>query len=291
MGTTALNGQLLDRLKDSNSDLISDKRGLEGDVRGLRDRLAAEERAAQLLGPAIVDGRLEGERVVLVSTPDAPAGLREALLPLLAQSGATLGAQVRLRPGLLAPDSAALLDGLVAQAAVPGQTVPDGVPVDRAMVQLSQVLVRQSGVAAPAAATIQRVLAAYEGEDLIDVEGAAETPGSIAVLLTSGPAAGAAAEAAAEQSRALLVLARQLDARSRGMVVAGPLAATQDNGLLRALRDDAGLSDRLGSVDGADGPTGRNGVVLALEEQVAGGSGSYGTGPGAEAPVPEPASP
>jgi hypothetical protein len=291
VGTTALNGQLLDRLKQSNSDLIGDKRGLEGDVRGLRDRLAAEEQAAALLGPSIVGSRLQGERVVIVSTPDAPASLREQLLPLLAQAGATLGAQVRLRPGLLAPDSATLLDGLVAQAAVPGQPLPEGEPVDQAMTQLSQVLVRQAGVAAPAAATVQRVLAAYEGEDLIDVEGTADTPGSMALLLTAGTPTSVDPGLATAQSRALLVLARQLDARSRGAVVAGPLDATEDSGLLRVLRDDTGLSDRLGSVDGADTPTGRNAVVLALAEQVRGGSGSYGTGPRADSPVPEPASP
>ncbi len=195
---------------------------------------------------------------------------------------------MRLRPALLAPGSAALLDSLVAQTAVAGQPAPEGEPVDQAMIQLSQVLVRQVGVAAPAAATVQRVLSAYEAEDLIDVEGTAGDPGSVALLLTSGPADGMPADQAEAQNRAVIGLARQLDARSRGAVVAGGLDATEDGGVLRALRDDAGLSDRIGSVDGADTPTGRTAVVLALQEQVVGGSGSYGTGPRTDGPLPEP---
>lgn len=297
VGTTALNGPVLDDLNERVTGLTGDKRALEGDLRAAEQRAAAQEQAARLLSPSVVGGRLEGQRVVLVSTPDAPARLREDLLPLLSAAGASVGPSVRLRPGLLDPANGQLLDDLVAQVAVPGAPLPEGEPVDRAVVQLAQVLVARPGVAPPSAETVGRVLAAYQGEDLVDVEGPTDRPATVAVLLSGDPDAdpaaleGEAGDAAAEQVRALLGLARALDTRSSGAVVAGGPAAADEGGLLAALRDDNGVADRVSSVDAADTPTGRLALVLALQEQAAGGAGAYGSGPGADAVLPDPSTP
>ncbi len=295
VGTTALNGPVLDDLNDRVSGLTADKRSLEAQLRTTEQRAAMQEQAALLLTPALLPERLAGQRVVVVSGPDAPARLREDLAPLLVAAGATLGPSVRLRPGLLDPANAQLVDDLVAQVAVPGAELPEGEPVDQAVAQLAQVLVQQPGAEAPSAQTLGRVLAAYQGEDLLDVEGELDEPGTLAVLLVGDPASeapdGAAAEAATEKNRVLLGLARALDVRSGGAVVAGAAASAQDGGVVAALRDDNGIADRVSSVDAADTPTGRLALVLALQEQQGGGSGAYGAGPGAEAPLPDPATP
>lgn len=293
VGTTALNGPVLDDLNSRVSGLTADKRSLEAQLRTVEQRTAAQEQAARLLAPEVLPDRLDGQRVVVVSGPDAPARLREDLLPLLTAAGATLGPSVRLRPGLLDPANAQLIDDLVAQVAVPGAELPQGEPVDQAVAQLAQVLVQRPGVEPPSAQVLGRVLAAYQGEDLVDVEGELDEPGTLAVLLTGDPdpraLEGEAGEAAAERTRALLGLARALDVRSSGAVVAGSAATAQEGGLVALLRDDNGVADRVSSVDAADTPTGRLAVVLALQEQRAGGAGAYGSGPGAEAPLPDPA--
>lgn len=291
VGTTALNGPVLDDLNGRVGRLSGDKRLLEGQLRTSRGRVADEEQAVRTLAPSVVAGRLAGQRVVLVSTPDAPAGMRDDLVPLLTQAGAEIGASVRLRPALLDPASAPLLDDLVARVAVPGVELPQGSPVDRAVAQVAQVLVRPAGTAASTRGTARRVLAAYQGEDLVEVDGDPDSAGSVAVLLTGDPppaALGAAADASAAATDSVLGLARALDARSAGVVVAGTGLSAEERGTVRVLRDDNGVSERISSVDAADTPTGRLAVVLALQEQAAGRAGAYGSGPGADAPLPQP---
>ncbi|MCW2605364.1 MAG: hypothetical protein JWO60_57 [Frankiales bacterium] len=284
VGTTVLGGPVLDDLDRRVSDLSDDKRALEADLEAAGRRSAAEDEAARLLAPGLVSGRLTGQRVVLVSTPDAPVRLREELVPLLTKAGATVGASVRLRPALLDPANRQLLSDLVATAAVPGQDLPDGEPLEQAASQLSQVLVRRAG-SEPAAGTARRVLSAYAGEDLLDVEGSPDAPGTLAVLLTGPAPQGEDAEA---QTRALLGLARTLDVSSSGAVVAGPPASATGEGLLAAVREDGATSDRVSSVDAADTAVGRLAVVLALQEQQTGGSGSYGSAAGVDGPLPTP---
>jgi hypothetical protein len=292
VGTTALNGPVLDDLNGRVAGLTSDKRGLEADLRSAQQRTGDEEAAVKAVTPVVAAGRLTGSRVVLVSTPDAPAGLRDDLVPLLKAAGAQVGASVRLRPALLDPANAALLDDLVAREVVPGLDLPSGQPAVRAVAQLAQVLVRAPGASALPAQTARRVLAAYSGEDLVDVDGAVEPPGSLVVLLggdpPAAPAAGAATDAATARGKVLLALARALDARGGGTVVAGTTGAAQPGGLVAVVRGDNGVSDRVSTVDGADTALGRLAVVLALQQQVQGSAGAYGSGAGAQAPLPSP---
>jgi hypothetical protein len=227
-----------------------------------------------------------------VSTPDAPAGLRDDLVPLLKGAGAQVGATVRLRPALLDPASGALLDDLVAREAVPGLDLPSGQPAARAVTQLAQVLVRGSATPALPAQTARRVLAAYAGEDLVDVDGPVDQPGSLVVVLggdpPASPASGAATDAATARDKVLLALARALDARGSGTVVAGTSGAASPGGLVAVVRGDNGVADRVSTVDGSDTPTGRLAVVLALQQQAQGAAGAYGSGSGAQAPLPSP---
>lgn len=299
VGTTALNGPVLDDLQGRVTGLTREKRILEVDLRAAQQRSTDQERAVSLLSPGVVGGRLADSRVVLVSAPDAPAGLAEDLVPLLRSADATVSLQVRLRPALFDPVNTALLTDLVARVALPGVEAPSGPPVDQALSQLSQVLVHRTGAPAPAAATAQRVLAAYSAEDLIDVEGAAGAGGSLAVVLAAEPVREPAqpvdAKLATEQARALVGLGRTLDARSTGAVLAGSsavaTAAAAEDSAVQVLRSDAGAADRVSTVDGADTAAGRLAVVLALAEQRAGRSGAYGSGPGADAALPDLASP
>ncbi len=286
VGTTALNGPVLDDLNDRVSGLRADKRGLEADLRATEQRSSAQEQAAKVLTPGVVAGTLDGARVLVVSTPDAPSGLRDGLVPLLTAAGAEVGASVRLRPALLDPASSQQVTDLVAQVAVPGADLPDGEPLDQALAQLAQVLLRPPSGAAPSADVVRRVVAAYQGEDLLDVDGDVAQAADLVVLLT-GPA-GPVTDASTAQGRSLVAFARQLDVHSSGAVVAGAAAATRDGGLLAALREDRGTTDRVSSVDAADTPTGQLGVVLSLVEQRTGGSGAYGSGPGVDGPLPAP---
>ena len=73
MGTTALNGALLDNLEASIGTLTAEKRALETEVNEQRDLVAGVDQLVEQLSERTVAGVLTGERVVLVSSPTAPS--------------------------------------------------------------------------------------------------------------------------------------------------------------------------------------------------------------------------
>ena len=82
LGTAALNGPIQTNLNNNLSRVTSEKRGLESDVSELRAQLGAADAFAQAVGPRLVRGTLDDERVLLVTTPQAPADLVERLTPV-----------------------------------------------------------------------------------------------------------------------------------------------------------------------------------------------------------------
>ena len=132
LGTTALNGPVLDDLRGRIDDLSGDKRGLETDVRGLRADVKASDDFAAGVAPGLVSGTLEDQRVLLVVTPETPTDLAERLTPLLEAAGASVTGQLRVLPALSDPASKQLVEDLVAEVLPGGLDLPDGEPVERA---------------------------------------------------------------------------------------------------------------------------------------------------------------
>ena len=81
-------------------------------------------------------------------------------------------------------------------------------------------------------------------------------------------------------------LAAALSAADSGTVVAAPAGSARPGASVTVIRGDATAGPKVSTVDSADLGAGRIAVVLALAQQLAGGRGDYGTGPGADAPVP-----
>jgi hypothetical protein len=285
VGTTALNGAILEDLQRNVRVLTSDKRDLEGTVNDLRGQEASDQQLLDLAARSIVDEQLQGQRVVVLSAPGSDGPGREELLPLLEEAGATVVGTVELRSELFDPDRAAELDALVTRNRPSGLPVEGAQPVDRVASELALALVRRTGAEEVPTATASAVLDAFQEADLLDTEGAPATGASLALLLVGSPVQGEDEAEATYRTSALLSLARALDDRGAGAVVAGPLAAAEDDGVLQALRADNGLSDEVSSVDGVEQPRGRLAAVLALREQLRGDSGRYGTGPGGQGPA------
>lgn len=283
VGTTQLNGLILDDLNGSVGQLAADKRGLETTIGELRDQAASDEVLAEALGPAAVAGRLAGQRVALVSAPGVPGVTREQLVPLLGAAGALVSSQVQLRPDLFDATKAAVLDDLVSRVAPDGLDL-SGEVVDRVAAELGAALLAPQGEGGVSAAAADEIVGGFEQLDLIDVQELGERA-DLAVLLVDGPPEGVDL-AGDPRVQGLLSVALGLDGAGRGAVVAGPLAGTQDGGVLRALREDRGMSAQVSSVDGAERPQGRLAVVLALREQVEGQVGRYGSGEGTSGPIP-----
>jgi Copper transport outer membrane protein, MctB len=291
VGTTQLNDQVLDNLKSSISSLTSDKRNLETTTRKLQADVSDVDAFVTSVAADLVAGTLQGETVLVVTAPGAPSELAGELAPLLEQAGATVIGRLRLQPALLDGTRGQELDDLSTRVRPPATELPAGEPVDRAAVVLAEALVREPSDTGISEAAAETVLGGFAGEDLVDLDreqGAARRATLVVVLV---PAAGEQPPTETEQVRlrSVLAVAKAFDVRSRGVVVAGPLDASREAGVLEALRKDAALSEEISGVDSVDRPLGQVLAVRALADEVRGVSGRYGSGPGAQPVVPTPA--
>ncbi|MCW2725625.1 MAG: hypothetical protein JWN35_2546 [Frankiales bacterium] len=298
VGTTTLNGGIVETLRVSSDKVIRDKRALEAEVKDLRTAVTRRDEFATAVGDQVIAGQLSGRRVLLVATPDAPAEVVNGLSRRVAAAGGTPGGVLRLRNDFLDPAKNQVIDDVVVNVVPPGVTLPNGTPSDRAAVELAAALLQLPGSPALSSDAAARVLGGFMGADLVAFEppagadpAVAAPPASLAILVTGGSDGKPLDDAGRLRQRAVLTLARALDLRSAGVVVAGPATAAEPAGLLAAVRDDRSLSDRVSSVDTADTAYGELVVVLALREQAAGRSGRYGQGPGSQAAVPGSTSP
>lgn len=291
LGTTALNGPIQDNLNGNLSRLSDEKRGLESEVMNLRSQVQAADDFAVGVSPDLIKGALADQKVLLVSTPEVSGDLAEALTPLLVQAGASVTGQLRLLPALSAPDSRQLLDDVVARVVPSGVQLPEGEPVERATSELAAALGKPPAGEGVRGSEAQAVIAAFEEADLVQyvTEGAELEQATVAIVL-SGPAEEDRAEPAALQQEAMLAMASALDDRTSGVVVAGPQDSASGDGLLTDLRGDSGVAGAVSSVDNANRGVGQVALVRALAEQVRGGTGQYGNGPGASGPLPLPTS-
>ena len=290
VGTTALNGYVVDDLRARNGTVIHDKRTLEGQVRDLRTQVSRREQFADAVGPKVVAGQLTDEKVVLVTMPGVSEQLVQDLTRLIQSAGGAVTGRLSLHGDLLDPTKSSVVDDVTAQVAPPGLSLPDD-SAARAALELAAATVSKPGpsISRDAAA---KVLGGFRGADLVDVQAAGISglvPATLAVLVSAAYDGTPLDDAARHAQQAAVALATALDARAEGAVLAGPASAAQSGGLIAALRSDGAASGAVSTVDAADTAYGAVATVLALHEQATGRAGRYGQGPGAQAAAPTPA--
>lgn len=294
LGTTALNGPVLDDLRGNIDRLTADKRTLEVDVSGLRSELRASDGFAESVGPGLVRDTLAEQTVLLVTQPDTPSELVDRTAALLEQAGASVTGRLRLLPALSDPEQSALVEDLVADVVPPGVDLPDSEAVERAAVELAAALSVPTQGEPVEPGDAQAVVSAFEEADLVQFETTGDTlRQATLVVVLGGPAPDGDLDEDEQEQReaqldAALSLAGAFDARAQGALVAGPSTSATDGGLVGALRSESGVASGVSGVDNADAGVGLVAAVLALAEQARGEVGQYGAGPRAEASLPSP---
>ena len=297
IGTTALNGGLLDNLQTQVAGLQEDKRALEDETQGLQAQLDATGGFAEEVGPALVAGTLTGSSVVLVlGNEDVDTDLVDEVTSLVEASGATVTGAVRLTPAYSDPQTAQSLQTfLTSPGGLPsGVTLPEtddtGALVADLLAQVLQIPAAAEGEepVVPDSTATSQVLAGLSALDVLSVDSPDVAAAEHAVFLTSGALTGDDAEA---RNTALSQLAVALDERGQGTVVSGDSAAAGETGLVGTIRADTEASTQVSTVDNVNAPEGRISTVLALSSEAQGTSGKYGTGEDAQPvpPVPTPA--
>lgn len=298
VGTTALNGPVLDGLRDSNAGLIGEKRALESDVDQLRGEVTTADDFTRLLSADLVGGRLDGQGVLLVLAPGADRQDADQLAAMLTEAGALVTGRLSVQPALLDPENSQLVDDLVADVVPAGIQLPEGSAAGRAAAELAAALLVRPPADPLERDAAQQLVSAFQEADLVELTDTGEqlVPATTAVLLAAAPPAVDTEQGDDEQRQSvvegLLAMARELEARSGGAVVAGPSESAADGGLLQELRADGDLDDVVSSVDNVQRAVGQVAVVRALAEQLQGGSGRYGGSTGTSVvPTGAPAEP
>jgi hypothetical protein len=286
IGATQLDRLVLGNLRGQVGSLDTDKRALQREVGGLRQQVSDADALAAALVPRVVAGALDHARVVLVATPQAGDALIDEVQKAVEQAGARVAGRVQLTDEYADPQRGADLKSYVTGGGQPaGLQLPESDDASvLAAALLSYVLVRgDTGGPAVSQVAVSQVLSGFASLQMLRTDPGQVTPGDYAVLVAAEPVRGASAP---ERLHALGQLAAALDRRGHGAVVAGTPASAGADGLVGAVRTDAGLAGAVSTVDDANTPAGRIATVFALAEQGRGRSGQYGAADSAQAPLP-----
>jgi hypothetical protein len=290
IGTTALNEPLQANIEGQVTELEQDKRSLEDRTQQLQAQLETADAFGQAVAPALVDGALDGNSVLLIAgNEDVTAETVEEISALIGESGGSVAGTIRLQPEYTDPSSASALQSYVTGSGLPpGAQLP---PTDDAgqlvASLLAQVLmVPADGGTPPDSAAIASVLAGLTSLNVLTPESPSVSPADYVVFLTAGTFTG---EGADERNETLIELVSALDAEGSGAVVVGDPASAQPSGLVGAIRADPDLSTTISTVDNVGTAAGRISTVLALAAEGEGISGAYGIGEDAQPVPPVPA--
>jgi hypothetical protein len=288
VGSSVVEGPLLQRLTKTTDLLRDHTDDLQRQVQDLERGQRFASAFAQQVAPELVAGQLTGETVALISLPSANADAVEATADLIEQAGGQISSRVKVNSNYADAAQENGLNELVTQLAPAGIEWPNGANVyDRAGIELALALVTPQFVPAaqPLDASATQLLAGYQQADLIDLAEDPTGPATMAVLIAGTPSG---ADAATQRSAgAYLSLARALDEQSRGVVVAGTEESATERGVVSAIRANSDVANVVSTIDVADSPIGRIGVVYALEEQSRGDSGQYGIAGTTDGPLPD----
>jgi hypothetical protein len=294
-------GPLRENLGSQLTGQVEQLRTEKDDLRSTNDSLTSQN--DELSGfisqtaPDLVAGSLDGRSTAVVYDDDSVRSPVSTIDSLLEDAGASTPLTIRLQTSLWDPDQAQTRsDALDALADVDGSfasAVEDG--TDSSSGALSAAIGRLLVDDSMSAQDRQDLWKVLTDARLVDVDGDTGTVVDSLVYASAAPADlavdGDDTTTASERTQGLLeaqtgLLERAAAARTP-TVVSGSTPTNDDSaGLLRTVRGDSRFSD-LSSGDRLQAPDGPVIAVLALGEQVRGGSGSYGTASDARDRAPD----
>jgi hypothetical protein len=302
LGSTVLNGPMLDALNNQLAALGQHNQQLREQVSFLEDEAQREEAFATEAAPLLLDGALANRRVGMVVLPEAEdyAGPLAAMLEL---AGADITGTVVFTERFVQPAHRLnqLLD--LAHHALPPSVNADDLPansdgVETSAALLAAVLLHRPGTEADLpvdseassgngpvglipAEDRRSVLQAYAAADYLELAEVPESPAEIVVIVSALPFTDADA---AEKNAALLSTVAQF--KAAGPVVLAAAGPAGNGNVVTAVRNDPELTVAVATVDNASTPQGRVATGLVVEARLDNRVGHYGDGSGAESLLP-----
>lgn len=287
LGTTALREPVIDQLTSTTQELGHDNDQLRATVRTLEQQGKGNDEFVTSVTPQLVAGRLDGQRVVVVTAPGADESTRDALTETLREAGATVTGPLAIRSKYLADREKTVVDELATQLAPSTLTSDGGTAYQRAAAVLaSAVVTDERSDAGREDATGDAILSGFSTGEYVSVSGNPGARATLAVVIA--PSTPITGPGATEDNRALVALSRAMDEYGEGAVLVGPASSGAEGGLIHALRSAERAAETVSTVDAGDTAAGRVVAVLALQRELSQETGHYGTGTDADAFVPSP---
>ncbi|TDC56491.1 copper transporter [Actinomadura sp. KC345] len=288
LGSTTLSDSVSDTLRQQANQAAKTAQQARDQQRQLQQRSNGQEQFASVLSPQIVENRLKGQSVVMVETPGAGNDSIEQLSELARSAGAAVTGRVTIQKKLLDDDQQATVDELATQLKADDVEFPGNASAfEKAGAVLADALVtKDPAESGREDAAGGAVLNGFKEAGYITASGKPGQHATLAVLVS--PATPYAHEGGGDDNDALISLASALDAAGRGTVVGGPSTSAQEGGLIAALRD-SDAEESVSTVDVVDTPSGQVVAILALQNEMSGKTGQYGTGAGVGGYLPSPA--
>lgn len=242
---------------------------------------------ARSTAPKLLAGTLTGHTVALVVMPDANVTMVASLSSLVRTSGGRVVGSYRVGTKLGDDKNKGLVDQLGSQ--MQGDVKDLQVPADvstyqRMGILLGRAIGTRTSKGTPYDATSTNLVSGFSTAGLFSAVGTPTRRADVVLVVPDKGAAKTDADAAANEIYS--VVASSLSSYVRTVLVAGTTAAAGDGGLIRKVRDDSALSARLSTVDSAASRVGGVITMLAIAQDLAGGTGQYGAVDAADGPVP-----
>ena len=240
--------------------------------------------------PTLVGGSLKGRTVTVLVLPGAAESKVTSLSRLLETAGAKVGGTVRAGDGLVDVGNKQLVDELGSQLldGVSDVTVAkDAGTYERLGALLARAVGTDEDTGAPVDDAANSILSGLSTADLMSPAGDLQRRGSL-ILVVSGP--GPDDESQREGASAVVTaMVDAMDEATDGVVVAGPIAAARNGGVIESLRNEVVTSEEVSTVDTLDRSAGEVVSIMALAEQANGRAGHYGSVDAADGVMPTPA--
>ncbi|TSE01389.1 copper transporter [Skermania sp. ID1734] len=279
LGSQTLASGLLSGLRNDKSDIQKHADELQDSNNQLQVQLGGADGFNAAMAGRIVKDTLAQRTVVVFTTPDADPGDIDSVTKLIQAAGGTVTGKVGLTSAFIDPNNADRLRTTLTNVIPAGVQLKTGA-VDQGSLAgdlLGSVLLLDAHTAAPQSTPQEMTLAldtlrsgGFLAYDQI-------RPAQLAVVICGN--GGGPANSGTVVGR----FAAALDARGAGTVLAGRSPSAEGDGPIAVVRSDAGLSAGTTTIDDIEREAGRITVPLALQEQLSGNAGRYGTGPKATA--------
>ncbi len=287
LGGGPLKGKVDSTLVDQVKADRATKADLSGQIANLKSGNSFTNQFAAQVAPTLLAGSLKGRAVNLVVLPTAAQADVTAVSDLVSVAGGTVGGTLHVGDGLVDAGNKQLVDELGSQLldGASGVDVPaDASPYERMGTLIARAIGTDKPGGAPLDGPAQSILAGLSTAGMMSQEGQLSKRADL-VLFIAGAGAGSSEQKQGSNS-IVTTLVKAVDADTAGVVIAGPIPAAREGGVIKAVRDDVIAARDVSTVDTLGRTAGQVVAVMALAGQAAGKTGHYGGVDAANGPMP-----